>query len=307
MNIRTIGLVLGVASGILWGLMDIASQFLLHNCQMEPPAFISLTMVITSAVLIFYCLTTRPLKFFVPLRSIHSSFSLMVFGCLILGTEVAFFSCVKGTNAATAAVLASNRPFFIMLLLCFLGSMPTIKQFLCSVMAVTGIALLVTKGNFSSLSFNAIDTLVGLGAPLFSACYTLQSRNLIDRFDPVVVMAWAMTMATILANCYVPFWSVRLEWTTLFILAILCVSVVGHILAYLCYLLSASKINPTVTGVLETVEPLTTVILSYILFKIALDRAMVGGAILILLAVSILGLTHHRKSSNDASAMKSTH
>ncbi|MFG6371228.1 MAG: hypothetical protein K1W12_05530 [Turicimonas muris] len=69
MNIRTIGLVLGVASGILWGLMDIASQFLLHNCQMEPPAFISLTMIITSAVLIFYCLTTRPQKFFVPFRS----------------------------------------------------------------------------------------------------------------------------------------------------------------------------------------------------------------------------------------------
>ena len=250
MNIRTIGLVLGVASGILWGLMDIASQFLLHNCQMEPPAFISLTMIITSAVLIFYCLTTRPQKFFVPLRSIHSSFSLIVFGCLILGTEVAFFSCVKGTNAATAAVLASNRPFFIMLLLCFLGSKPTIKQFLCSVMAVTGIALLVTKGNFSSLSFNAVETLVGLGAPLFSACYTLQSRNLIERFDPVVVMAWAMTIATILANGYVPFWSVRLEWTTLSILAILCVSVVGHILAYLCYLLSACKINPTVTGVL---------------------------------------------------------
>ncbi|MFG6371227.1 MAG: DMT family transporter [Turicimonas muris] len=243
----------------------------------------------------------------VPLRSIHSSFSLIVFGCLILGTEVAFFSCVKGTNAATAAVLASNRPFFIMLLLCFLGSKPTIKQFLCSVMAVTGIALLVTKGNFSSLSFNAVETLVGLGAPLFSACYTLQSRNLIERFDPVVVMAWAMTIATILANGYVPFWSVRLEWTTLSILAILCVSVVGHILAYLCYLLSACKINPTVTGVLETVEPLTTVILSYLLFKIALDRAMVGGAILILLAVSILGLTRHRKSAIDASAMNSKH
>lgn len=298
MNIRTIiGLVLGVASGILWGLMDIASQFLLHNCQMRPPAFISLTMVVTSAVLFMYCLTTRPQKFFVPLHSIHSIFSLLVFGCLILGTEVAFFSCVKGTNAATAAVLASNRPFFIMLLLCFLGTWPTLKQILCSVMAVTGIALLVTKGNFTTLSFNAVDTLIGLGAPLFSACYTLQSRNLIERFDPIVVMAWAMIMAAVLVNCYVPFWTVRLEWTTLSILAILCVSVVGHILAYLCYLLSASKINPTVTGVLETVEPLTTVILSYLLFKISLDRSMIGGAILILLAVSILGLTHHRKSS----------
>lgn len=298
MNIRTIiGLVLGVASGILWGLMDIASQFLLHNCQMRPPAFISLTMVVTSVVLFMYCLTTRPQKFFVPLHSIHSLFSLLVFGCLILGTEVAFFSCVKGTNAATAAVLASNRPFFIMLLLCFLGTWPTLKQILCSVMAVTGIALLVTKGNFTTLSFNAVDTLIGLGAPLFSACYTLQSRNLIERFDPIVVMAWAMIMATVLVNCYVPFWTVRLEWTTLSILAILCVSVVGHILAYLCYLLSASKINPTVTGVLETVEPLTTVILSYLLFKVSLDRSMIGGAILILLAVSILGLTHHRKSS----------
>lgn len=305
MNIRTIGLVLGVASGILWGLMDVASQFLLHNCQMQPAAFISLTMVITSAVLISYCLLTERQKFFVPFHSIHSSFSLIIFGCLILGTEVAFFSCVKGTNAATAAVLASNRPFFIMLLLCFLGTLPTIKQFLCSLMAVIGIVLLVTKGNFSSLSFNAVDTLVGLGAPLFSACYTLQSRGLIERFDPVVVMAWAMTIATIIANCYVPFWSVRLEWTTLFFLAILCVSVVGHILAYLCYLLSASKINPTVTGVLETVEPLTTVILSYLLFKISLDKAMVGGAILILLAVSILGLTHKRKSTRKTSAMKS--
>lgn len=297
MNIRTIGLLLGVASGILWGLMDVASQYLLHNCHMEPGAFISLTMVVTSAVLISYCLITRAQKLFVPFHSVKSSFSLLVFGSLILATEVAFFTCVKGTNAATAAVLASNRPFFIMLLLCFIGTLPTIKQFLCSLLAVTGIALLVTKGSFSSLTFNAVDTLIGLGAPFFSACYTLQSRGLIDHFDPLVVMAWAMTIATVLANCYIPFWTIQLEWSPMAIMAILCVSIVGHILAYLCFLLSASKINPTVTGVLETVEPLTAVTLSYILFKISLDNAMIGGAILILLAVSILGFTHRRKSS----------
>lgn len=41
----------------------------------------------------------------------------------------------------------------------------------------------------------------------------------------------------------------------------------GHIVAYTLYIVSASKILPTITGVLETVEPLTAIVLSYFFFS----------------------------------------
>lgn len=299
MSIRATGLLLGICSGVLWGLMDIASQYLLHNAQMRAALFISSTMLVTSIILVLYSLVSQPKQLVAPMHSSKGFFSLFIFGMLILATEASFFICVKESNAATAAVLAANRPFFIMLLLCFMRIRPTVKKILCCLVAVTGVTLLVTKGHFSNLSLSLGATLLGLGAPFFSACYTLQSKSLIKRFNPIVSMTWGMTFAAVLVNLYYPFWQVKQNWTFLTIFAVLWVGIVGHVLAYLCYLVSASKINPTVTGVLETVEPLTAVFLSYILFKISMDSWMLGGSILILMAVSILSFSRKENLSSD--------
>ena len=103
---------------------------------------------------------------------------------------------------------------------------------------------------------------------------------------------------TILCNLYYPFWKVSLEWSFLTILSVLWVAIMGHIVAYTLYIVSASKILPTITGVLETVEPLTAIVLSYFFFSQKMNGFMLAGAAMVLIAVVLLGFSRPKDKAN---------
>ena len=198
MNIRTLGVICGVLSGFFWGTMDIAAQYLLHTVRMAPAQFISLTMVVTTVALFGISLATRPKETFLAAADKQNVFQFFLFGVLVLLTQVSFYVCVKYSNAETAAVIAATRPFCIMGLLLFAAVMPTASQIFCCALALIGVCLMMTKGNFSTLSFGWLTLLVGFGAPLFSAAYTIQSRTIVRKVGPLIAMTWAMLFTTIL-------------------------------------------------------------------------------------------------------------
>ena len=183
-------------------------------------------------------------------------------------------------------------------LLLFAAVMPTASQILCCALALVGVCLMMTKGDFSTLSFGWLTLLVGFGAPLFSAAYTIQSRSIVRKVGPLIAMTWAMLFTTILCNLYYPFWKVSLEWNFLTSLSVLWVAIMGHIVAYTLYIVSASKILPTITGVLETIEPLTAIVLSYFFFSQKMNAFMLAGAAMVLVAVVLLGFSKPREKAN---------
>lgn len=296
MNIRAVGVICGILSGFFWGTMDIASQYLLHTVKLTPAPFISLTMLLSAVILFTAAWIRAPQKTFAVFKSPRDIGQTMIFGLLLLLTEVSFYVCVKYSNAETAAVIAATRPFCIMGLLIFASVRPTISQILCCGLALAGVSLLATKGNFAAISLRWLPILIGLGAPLFSAGYTLQSRAIVRRVGPLASMAWAMLFACALSNIYFPFWQVKLDWTFLTAFSVFWVAVMGHIVAYMLYIISAGKILPTVTGVLETVEPLTAIFLSWQLFSQKMNTPMLIGASMILAAVIFLGIVGSKKN-----------
>lgn len=298
MNIRTLGVICGVLSGFFWGTMDIAAQYLLHTVRMAPAQFISLTMVVTTVALFGISLATRPKETFLAAADKQNVFQFFLFGVLVLLTQVSFYVCVKYSNAETAAVIAATRPFCIMGLLAVCGRDADCFADLLLCFSAYRRLSDDDKGNFSTLSFGWLTLLVGFGAPLFSAAYTIQSRTIVRKVGPLIAMTWAMLFTTILCNLYYPFWKVSLEWSFLTILSVLWVAIMGHIVAYTLYIVSASKILPTITGVLETVEPLTAIVLSYFFFSQKMNGFMLAGAAMVLIAVVLLGFSRPKDKAN---------
>lgn len=299
MKTDSAGILLGLFSGLLWGSMDAAAQFLLHNAKMGPEEFVSLTMAVSVFSLLFPLVLLHGLKAFSPFATLRDFCATAVFAFFILGAEVCFFSCVKLSNASSAAVLAATRPFWIMgILAAFASILPTWKQVLCGAMAVVGVLLLVTDGHISNLTHNWLPLVCGLGAAITSACYTVQSKGVIARNGSLPVLLCGMILGSLAANIYHPLWQTSVQWDFLTVFCVLWVSIVGHILAYCFYLMSAARINPSLTGLLETVEPLTATILSYLLFKSVFQTPMLVGGALILLSVTIISFTRDRKNKN---------
>lgn len=272
--------------------MDAASQYLLHDCRMGPAEFVSLTMAVSVFSLLLPLVLAQGFKAFSPFATLRDLGAVIVFAFFILAAEVCFFSCVKLSNASSAAVLAATKPFWIMgILAAFASVLPTWRQLLCGLLAVVGVLLLVTDGHVSNLTLNWLPLLCGLGAAISSACYTVQSRGLISRYGPLRVLLCGLILGAAAANLYHPFWESFVKWDLLSVLCIAWVAIVGHILAYCFYLMSAARINPSLTGLLETVEPLTATLLSYLLFKSFFQIPMLIGGALILLAVTIITFT----------------
>lgn len=183
MNIRTLGVFCGILSGFFWGTMDIAAQYLLHTVRMAPAQFISLTMVVTTVALFAISIATKPKETFLAATDKRNVFQFFLFGVLVLLTQVSFYVCVKYSNAETAAVIAATRPFCIMGLLLFAAVMPTASQILCCALALVGVCLMMTKGDFSTLSFGWLTLLVGFGARSLAPPTPFRVALLFERSD----------------------------------------------------------------------------------------------------------------------------
>ncbi len=288
-NMHRKGFVLGITAAFLWGITGALGQFLFQEKNMDVAWLITIRLLVSGILLLALALYRK-----VPIFSIWSTrkdtLQLVVFGLLgVLGVQYTYFAAIEQSNAATATILQYLAPIMITLYFVVRNKKIPLKNEITAILlAMVGVFLLVTHGNVSTLSITPLALFLGLSSALTMAIYTVQPKNLLQKYDSAVVIGWGMFVGGIVMGFVRAPWEVKsaLDRETLYGMAF--IVLLGSFAAFYFYSSATKLIGAQKTSLLATTEPLVVVLLTVVWLRTDFLWVDMLGGICIVFTILIL-------------------
>lgn len=286
------GTMLAILAGIFWGISGIFGQLFFQTYHGNPLWITSVRLLIASIILLSYSFYQNRAHFFDIWRDKHNHPIFLLY-CIggIFSVQFFYYSTIKESSSATATILQYTAPVFIMLFLAIWDKKwPKWQAIILVLLAMVGVFLLVTNGNFHSFSVRPIAIITGLITALAVVIYSLAPVNMLQRYGSVNVAGWGMLVAGIMCNIVYPFWRVDFPLTIGAITDAFAIGLIGTALAFLLWLGAIKLVSPLVVTVATATEPLTSVLVSIPLFGLHLTIVSLGAIALVLVSVVLLAI-----------------
>ena len=186
-----------------------------------------------------------------------------VFGVLLC--QLTYLKAIFYTNSGTATVLQYTGPVFILIFICLKSrQLPTKIEFLSILLAVSGIFLLATHGNLSTLVISKEGLFWGLMSALGLSTYTLIPKGLLHKYGSAVTMSTGIIISGIIAFFLLRFWCMDFTLDTGTVFAACGVVFIGTLLSFLMYMEGVKLIGPVKASMLASVEPFSATVFSVV-------------------------------------------
>lgn len=289
-----IGILLASAAGVFWGSMSIAAQYLMEAVSFDAVDLSALRLAGAGVLLLAVEAVVAKKNVFTPFRDAKDRRDLLFYAVGMLGIQLTFFLSIRDANAATAALTVTTGPLFVTGWTAFAEHRAITKEeWISIVLAMAGVSLLVTKGDFSTLDFSPAGVLWGIASAACGAFCTVQPKRMLTRLPVGVVVGWGMTLGGAILCLINPPDVGAMEWNLVTTGLYFYIAAVGTVAAFWCYLRSLAYISAPTTALLANFEPLTAVILGVLLLGLTLNAAELVG--IALLAVMVFRLTRAKK------------
>ena len=276
----------------LWGISGAAAQVLFQDIGIPPGWLVTIRLLCAGGLLLVIGLLgphrreisriwTKP----------GDRIQLVIFAIFgMLGVQYTYFAAIEAGNAATATLLQFLGPVFITVFLALrLMKWPNLQEFSALALACAGMFLLVTNGSLEELSISTSAVLWGLGSAVTAAFYTLYPKQLLQRWNSLVVVGWGMLIGGLGLSAVNPPWQVGLELLSVQSLALIgFVILFGTLIPFYLYIESLRFISPAEAGVLNSAEPLCAVIVSVVFLHVSFGLFEAIGALCIIATVALL-------------------
>lgn len=289
MNPHTKGVIFAILGSVLWGASGIGGQFLMQDRGIEPEWFASVRMIGAGILLLILDGWRHQGNIFSIWKNPRDALSLVLFAVIgMVGVQYTYFKAIALSNAATATILQYMMPFCIIAWESLVARrLPSARTFLCLFAAVGGTVLLVTHGEWGTLAISTAALAWGLSSAVAAAFYIAQPKEIIRRTRSSLVVGWGMLVGGIAFSPIARPWAPVGTFDTPALLALAFVIVFGTAAAFWIYLASVETIEPSEAGLLNSVEPLSSIIFSILFFSMAFGLPEAIGSLLIIGAVGM--------------------
>ena len=289
-----IGILLASAAGVFWGSMSIAAQYLMEAVSFDAVDLSALRLAGAGVLLLVVEALVAKKNVFTPFHDAKDRLDLLFYAVGMLGIQLAFFLSIRDANAATAALTVATGPLFVTGWTAYAEHRAITKEeWIPIALAMAGVSLLVTKGDFSTLDFSPAGVLWGIASAACGAFCTVQPKRMLSHLSVGVVVGWGMTVGGVILCLVNPPDVGAVEWNLVTTGLYFYIAAVGTVAAFWCYLRSLAYISAPTTALLANFEPLTAVILGVLLLGLTLNAAELVG--IALLAVMVFRLTRAKK------------
>ena len=286
-NLSSHGVLLVAAGSILWGSSGIAGQYILQGQGISPEwlTFFRLFVAGSLLLLISHLMGKDIVSVW---KSSAERLRLIIFGCLgMLGTQYCYFACIKVSNAAAATVLEYIMPVLIIMRE---KRLPRGKEVFCAVFAIVGTVLIATAGDLTSLALPPEALFWGLLSAFACALYTISPVGLILKYSAPVVVGWGMFLGSLVLMPVTLMTTFTGVVDTNTLLAFAYVVVFGTILSFVFYLGGVAYVSPSRGSIISALEPVSSVIFSFLLFSMTFGMYELTGMALIIIATVVAGI-----------------
>lgn len=278
-----------ILAGVLWGVISIFVNML--SGYGFSSSQISFLRVMSCSVLMLIFLLIYDKKLLkIKLKDIW-----MFVGTGIISLTLfsfCYFTTIINVEASIAVSLLYTSPIFVMLFSAIIfKEKVNAKKIIAIISTVIGCAL-VSGMIGSNAKMGARATLIGIGAGLFYALYSIFGRFATDKYHPLTITFYTFVFATIgflffakPINTFAIIACSPKSIIVVIISAILC-----GILPYIFYTIGLKHLDTSVAGVLVAVEPLVGSIVGIIIYNESRNILKLIGIAMILASIVMLNI-----------------
>lgn len=260
------GILLVVVSTILWAINGNVSSYLFKYTDVTPEHLTMFRLVFAGLILLTYEYSINKKEFLIIFKEKSDGLRLIYFAFLgLLAMQYGYFAAVKHSNAATATILQSLSPFFIVIITSInLKKFPSKNIVYALSFALIGAFLLITHGRIDQLAITKFALIFGLLAAMGSVNYNLSPISLQKIYSTRLIMGWAMLIAGTGFNVLFKPMAIPIEPTTNTVLGIIFVVFFGTLFPFLFYLIGSRIIGAQRASILSLIEPVAATIIAVV-------------------------------------------
>ncbi|WP_163100947.1 DMT family transporter [Peribacillus alkalitolerans] len=291
-----------IVAAIFWGMIGIFVKGL-KEIGFEPMEIVAIRAISTSLILVFFGLLSKRDSLRVTWRSVPFFIGTGILSIVFFNW--CYFYSMDKLSISTAVILLYTAPIFVVLLSSiFLNEKLTLKKLALVLLTVVGCGFVTGIDSSGMESNQLIGYLIGLGAGLGYAMYSIFGKFALKKHSSFTVTTYTFIFASIALIPVTKLWekkSLFLHSDVFFHIFGLCI--ISTIAAYLFYTAGLNKMESSKASLLSTIEPVAAMGVGLFVFNESLDIFQWIGAILILSAVAIFSIPSKLKVSWESSSL----
>ncbi|GLC88048.1 DMT family transporter [Lysinibacillus piscis] len=290
---RLKGIIFIVSGAMLWGATGPLMEWLLNHTPLTVSFMLTIRLFIAGLLLLTYVALTKQPIFSIWKHTLWGR-QLVIFGIVgMLGVQYSFVAAIHESNAIFATLLQFLAPIFIVLYISLtMRKFPPRYQVIGILGTLFGLFLLLTNASIDSFLVSYKALFWGIAVGLTFAFYTLYPARLMKEWSVLLVVGWAMLIGGTALGIIGRVWqsSEWLVFTDFRIVGLMLALIVFGTLAFVLFLTSMKYISAVETSILSSVEPLTAMLISMLVFSTTLGGWQVVGIFVMLFCVTWLSI-----------------
>ncbi|WP_323704055.1 DMT family transporter [Mammaliicoccus sp. Dog046] len=287
------GTLLVMLGATFWGLGGTVTEKLFTEYELPVSLFVAIRLLLSGFLLLLIAkfIQRKPLT---PVFKVkHALVQLLIYSLFgMLGVQYTFMATIDKGNVAIATLLQFLAPVVI-LIYSLLARKSTFRwmDIIIITCSLFGTSLLLTNGDYSTLSVPPQAIIWGLLTACAAAFYTVYAVKLFVSWPSLVIIGWSMFIGGIALSIINLDFS--FPWHLLDVKGIIYFSFVitfGTMFAFWMYLESVKYISPQTTALFGVLEPVTAVISSVLWLKVPLGLWQSAGMFVILAVVLYMSI-----------------
>ena len=286
-----------------WGISGNVGQFLKNTRGFSLEWIVSCRLLIGGLLLLCYLALKHGKKVLAIWQQKQYAMGLVVFSIFgMLPAQYTYFVAIKHSNAGTATVLQYIGPVLIVIYMALRQKkLPSKIECIGVVFALFGTFLLATNDNVHTLALSPQALFWGITSAFALAVYTVQPKQLLEKWDASFVIGWGMFLAGIVITPLHPIVSFEGVMDATAVIAMIFILLFGTILAFCCYLSGVAVVGATKGSLIACLEPLAATVVSIVWLKETFTWIDLIGFAFIVATVGMLSLKKEKGNAAAAS------
>lgn len=261
------GALCAAAGGMCWGLSGSMGQYLFQYKEMSAFWLVPVRLFFAGVILMIYCLVKHRKALIGIWKPKRDRIWLLVYAVSLSTCQFFYFLTIQLSTAGVGTILQDLSPVLILACSCVrTKSRPKARQVLAIVLALAGVVLITTHGNFTDTAVPGEAVLAGLASAVFVAVYNELPQDFLHRYPIIVLQAWAFFLGGMMLFFAFRSWKIPYRPDAAALGGIVFVVLVGNIIAFTSYMTGVALIGPDLAVLYGFAEPLTAAAVTLVLF-----------------------------------------
>ena len=301
-----IGTFLTIAGGILWGISGVCGQFLFQSKDVTASWLVPLRLVTAGFLLLCYYLIRDKGKAFDIWKTKRNRIDIIIYGLAgMMLCQYSYFQTIEWSNAGTATVIQYLGPALIVVWVCLqTRRLPEKKEVLGVILAVTGIFLIATHGNPTTLTLSQKALIMGLISAVSVVIYTVKPARMQAEFDTPLILAWGMLIGGIALTITFRPWNNKVIFDGETFTALTFIILFGTMAGFSMYMTGVKMIGSVRASLYSCVEPVASMVLTAVWMKVSFTTPDLIGTAFVIATIIILALPSPLKKGSDSACIR---